>query len=306
MMKLRSAISLLLVALAWIPASGCENKGGNDNLRAVPVDKGLPSRIVSLAPSVTEVLFALGLDEQIVGVTEYCDYPEAARTKPRVGGLKDPSLESILTLSPELVISTKDGNDNRFMASLERMGIRVVKTQPSTIAEVMDSVLEIGEVVGRPVEAREVVADMERRLSEVRSRVEGAPRVRALMVYGRRPLVLAGPGTFADDMIVLAGGENIAGDAPMPYPRFSMETVVARSPEVIIEGAMGSEDVGEKAAEAVKFWSRWGSISAVRDGRVVVINQDLIARPGPRILDGLEAIARALHPDRFGGGEDGG
>lgn len=258
-----------------------------------------PARIVSLAPSVTEILFALGMDQEIVGVTDFCNYPPAAREKARVGGFKGKSLEAIIALSPDLVIGTRDGNEEGLFRTLERLRVPLLTVQPRTLAGVIESARVIGRATDRESAGEALARTMEKKLSEVRARVRGARRVRVMLVYGRDPLVLAGPGTFADDLIREAGGENVAGTAGAPYPRFSLETVLALSPEVIIEGAMGSERVDEKIVAARSFWSRWGSLPAVQADRIVVLDQDLIARPGPRIFDGLFAVARALHPEIF-------
>jgi len=282
---------LFLLALSWLA-------GGDRGPAAGPVHT--PSRIVSLAPSVTETLFALGLDREVVGVTDYCDYPAAALRRSKIGGFKGKSLEAIVGLSPDLLVGTKDGNEPGLLRALGRLKIRVLTVEPSTLAGVIGSVRTIGRETGRGAEAEALAGRLQARLDEIHARVRDARPARVLFVYGRDPLVLAGPGTFADDMIRWAGGENVAGDAAMPYPRFSMETVLARSPEVIIEGAMGSEGEGEKAA-AHAYWSRWESLPAVRDGRIVIINESLIARPGPRLFDGLDILARALHPELFGG-----
>ncbi len=264
-------------------------------------DTGPPERIVSLAPSITEILFALGLDEEIVGVTDFCDYPEAARKKPAIGGFKGKSLEAIVGLHPDLVIGTRDGNQRNIIRKLEHLGIRVFTIEPSTLTGVIESVRKTGEVTGQDKKAEELARKMERRLVGTSSRLEGAERVKVLFVYDREHMIVAGPGTFADDMIRWAGGENLAADARMPYPRFSMETVVSRGPEVIIEGVMGSQAGGGSAAR--EFWSRWEFLPAVKNGRIVLIDEDLIARPGPRIFDGLYNLARALHPGRFAGEE---
>jgi iron complex transport system substrate-binding protein len=285
------SLFLALMALSWLA-------GGDGGSDAGPREYA-PSRIVSLAPSFTETLFALGLDDEIAGVTSFCDYPEAAKAKPKIGGFKGKSLEAIVGLSPDLVVGTKDGNEARLFHALDRLGVPTLSVQPSTLTGVIESVRIIGRATGREREAYELARGMEERLFDIHARAKGARAVRVLFVYGRDPLVLAGPGTFADDMIRWAGGENVVADAAVPYPRLSMETVLARAPEVIVEGAMGAEAVDAGDSEAYVYWSRWESIPAVKTGRIVVINESLIARPGPRIFDGLEILARALHPDLF-------
>ena len=258
-----------------------------------------PRRIVSLAPSVTEILFALGLGDRVAGVTDFCDFPAEAQSRPHVGGFKGKSLEAIVGLSPDLVIGTRDGNEEQLFQSLARLRIPVLSVQPATVLEAIASMRTIAAAAGRPEAGQRLAAELEARLHALADRVRGAPRPRVLFVYGRDPLVLAGPGTFADDMLHWAGGDNVAADAGLPYPRFSLEAVVARVPEVIVEGAMGSEGAADAADAARAYWSRWPSLPAVRDGRIALIEEDLISRPGPRLLDGLDLLARALHPERF-------
>ncbi|MFO8059012.1 MAG: cobalamin-binding protein [bacterium] len=258
---------------------------------------GSPERIVSLAPSVTEILFSLGLDDRIAGVTDFCDYPAEARQKPTIGGFKGKSLEAIVGLNPDLVIGTRDGNQRNIIQKLNRLGIRVFTTEPATLTGVIESVRKIGKVTDQQEQAEELARRLERRLVRVSSRVQDADRAKVLFVYDREHMILAGPGTFADDMIRWAGGENLAADARMPYPRFSMETVLSRRPEVIVEGVMGSQ-AGEGSG-AREFWTRWESLPAVKNDRILLMDQDLLARPGPRIFDGLYKLARALHPERF-------
>lgn len=282
---------LALMALSWLAGSG------GAGVRAAPGKS--PDRIVSLAPSITEILFALGLDREVAGVTDYCDYPEAALAKPRVGGFKGKSLEAIVGLSPALVIGTGDGNEAGIIRAMERLGIPVLTIQPATLTGVIESIRVIGRATGRAARAERLARDLEDKLFDVHSRVKDAPRVRVLFVYGRDPLVLAGPGTFADDMIRWAGGENVVGQAIIPYPRFSMETVLASAPQVIVEGIMGTESAEDQVIAARAHWARWDSLPAVKNDRIVLIDEDLIARPGPRIFEGLEELARALHPERF-------
>ena len=275
-------IALTALALALAPA------------RPAPAAAGLsPRRIVSLAPHVTETLFALGLGGRVVGVTTFCDQPPAARALPKVGGFKGKSLEAIVALQPDLVIGTRDGNEEQIFLALERLHIPTLAVQPSTVESAIASMREIARAAGAADAGETLAAKLEVGLARVRARTGGGYRPRVLFVYGRDPLVLAGPGTFADDLIRLAGGVNVAADSRVPYPRFSLEAVVARAPEVIIEGTMG----GEGSEGAKKYWSRFPSLPAVKNGRIALLDEDLIARPGPRIIVGLEQVAAAIHPE---------
>lgn len=257
-----------------------------------------PARIISLAPSITEVLFALGLDHEIVGVTKYCNYPEKAKSKPRVGDFISGDIERIITMKPDLVIATRDGNSEQTISILKSLGIRVATYQPATLEEVLDQILVLGKEVGRETQARATVDECRRKQALVKERVMGAAPVSVLFVYSQEPLIIAGRGTFSDDMIALSEGRNIASDSSVPYPHFSLEEVLARGPEVIIDVSMGSDAAALEAAK--KYWSVWPELPAVRNGRIYVLDEDLLTRPGHRLFDGLIMLARSIHPERFG------
>jgi len=291
MRKLPLPLSLfLLLLLSAGLALGSPPPQGQAPGRSAPP----ASRIVSLAPSITEILFALGLKDKIVGDTDYCDYPPEAKNLPKVGGFRGVNLEALLNLKPDLVLATRDGNPARDLKRIADFGIPVQTYQPSTLAGVIEEILAIGEATGAETAAQALVQDCRNKFESVHSRVQNLAPVKVLLVYGEDPLVLAGKGTFADDLIRTAGGINIAGDSDIPYPRFSLEEVIARAPEVIIEAAMGAE--AESLARAKSAWSRWPSLPAVRQQRIAAISADLVARPGPRLFDGLVQIARILHP----------
>lgn len=262
-------------------------------------DKDLASspRIVSLAPNLTEIVFALSMGDHLAGVTDFCDYPPEARTKPRLGGLKNISLEAVLAKNPDIIFATKDGNDLTLIAELQRFGLKVEAYQPRTIDEVLDTILGIGKELGRQNQAEQLVAHLRDQGRFVVNSVAGAKPVSVLLAYQREPLILAGPGTFADDLIKKAGGINIAADAKIPYPIYSMEIVIAKRPEFILDVSMSEPDSVDKARE--QFWSRWPDIPAVKNGKVAVMNPDLINRPGPRLFTGLIQMAEILHPERF-------
>jgi iron complex transport system substrate-binding protein len=296
-MKTKRNISLALSLLSLLLLCAGLALGRRSSQGQAPGRVEAPDRIVSLAPSITEILFALGLEGKIVGVTEFCDYPPAAKALPKVGGFRGLNLEALLAQKPDLVLATRDGNPARDLGRISELGVRVETFQPATLEQVLEEFAAIGQETGRQPAAQELVAACRQKLDLVRSRTQGLQPVKVLFAYGRDPLVLAGQGTFADDLIRNAGGINIAGDSAIPYPRFSLEEVIARAPEVIVESAMGSE--AEAAQRARESWSRWGTLPAVRDLRIAVINADLVARPGPRLFDGLILMAKILHPEAF-------
>lgn len=247
------------------------------------------NRIVSLAPNVTELLFALGAGSRVVGVTRYCDRPAEAAALPRIGGFVDPSFEAVLGLRPDLVVGIADPGIRAFNERLRAAGVAVLSLEMQSLDEIRGATRTLGERIGRTDAAAALVRTMDARLAAVAAAVASAPPRRVLAVYGRRPLVVAGRGSFPDALIARAGGANVV-DSRVPWPTWSMEQVLRAAPEVIIDCTMGSE-----ANEA--SWTDWADVPAVRDGHAVRFEDSSLLRPGPRIADGLEAMARAIHPD---------
>jgi iron complex transport system substrate-binding protein len=255
-----------------------------------------PKRIVSLAPNITEILFSLGVDREIVGVSIHCNYPERAKTKVRVGSYISLDFERIVSLKPDLVIATGAGNTREMVGRLEKLGLPTYVVFPKDFNGILRSIDHLGLLVHRGEEARAIVQDMERRREGVMKRVWGFPRPRVFLQVGENPLVTVGKGSFADDLIRLAGGENIAGGEGELYPRMGMEEILRRAPEVILISSMNPKGDYRRT---VQEWARWNMIPAVRKRRIHVIDSDLIDRPSPRIVIGLEEIARILHLERF-------
>jgi iron complex transport system substrate-binding protein len=253
---------------------------------------GPPARIVSLAPSMTEIVYALGAASSLVGVSDFCDFPPDARRKPRVGGVSTPNLEVILTLKPDLVLATPEGNREEDVLALERLRIPVFVVTPVDFASVLESVSRVGAVIAREDEARRLVAEMSSRADAIARAVAGVRRPRVLYVIWGDPLIVAGRGTLITDLLRRAGGESITGDEPAPYPRFAMEEVVARAPDWIIIGQHSDIPVEARLRE----WRGLTLLAAAREGRVRAVDGDLVHRPGPRIVEGLTALARIFHP----------
>jgi iron complex transport system substrate-binding protein len=251
-----------------------------------------PLRIVSLVPSATEIIFALGAEEQLVGVTDYCNYPEAARRKPSVGGMVAPSLETIVALRPDLVIVTDEGTREDTFAQLRRLGIPVFLIRAHRLDDVMTVIARLAILTGTEAAARGIVSEMERRVAAVRAAVSMRPRPRVLYVVWPDPLIVPGREALVTELLHLAGGESITGRDRDMYPRFSLETAIARNPDVIIVATHGA---GTGPASREKF-ERFTSVAAVKSGRIHAADGDLLHRYGPRIVDGLEALARAIQP----------
>ena len=255
----------------------------------------LPRRIVSLVPSVTEDLYAIGAQEALVGVTDFCDYPPQARGKTRVGDMLAPNLETLVRLKPDLVVATRSGNAKETFVQLSRLGIPVYLVDPVSVADVLRLIAGMGDLTGRRDAATAVAAALERRLAAVRERVEGRPRPRVLYVLWPEPLIVPGGGSLVSELIALAGGLSVTADQGPGYPRMSLEAAVGRAPEVIILARHG----GSARPAALPQWQRLESLPAIKGGRLYAVDGNLLHRYGPRVADGLESIARLLHPEAF-------
>ena len=244
-----------------------------------------PKRIVSLVPSLTENLFALGVGDRVVGVTSWCDFPAEAQTKTIVGDAMNLNVEILLSLEPDLVIgdySLVQGHLDR----LEELGIPFAAISPTTIEEIGQSFVDLGELVGAKAKGEELAQAMEARLTTLTENIDRPTKPRVFIEVWNEPLMTAGPGSFMDELIVLAGGENIAGDSPTPWPTFSEELVIERDPEVVIL-------TNYNLLEALTR-SAWQQTSAFKKERVYEVNSDLYARTTGRILDALEELISIL------------
>ncbi|MEW6297456.1 MAG: helical backbone metal receptor [Thermodesulfobacteriota bacterium] len=255
-----------------------------------------PPRIVSLAPSVTETLFAVGAGDQVVGVCTFCDFPPAVGRVDRVGSYVAPNVEAIVAKAPDVVIGVPPNNPDA-LAALARLGVRVVVAHVDTLAQVEAAMCTIAREAGREAEGEALAARLRRRLAAVQARLAEAPRRRVLMVVGQNPLIAVGQGSFLHELITLARGLNIAADTGQQWPRLSLEFVVAKQPEVIIDGSMGSEERAEE--QLVGPWRHFSFLPAVQSGRLYGRRLYTLLRPGPRLADGFEELARLIHPERF-------
>jgi cobalamin transport system substrate-binding protein len=253
-----------------------------------------PQRVVSLAPSVTETLFALGFGDRVVGVTTYCDYPPEARRLPKIGGFTNPSVEAIVATRPDLVIGVKDSSHPVKTKELEGLGIKIALISVTSLDEILNSFKSVARLLGRQEAGDKLAQEINRQFEQVKKRVAPVPRRSTLLAVRLRPLVAVGGKNFIDELITLAGGDNIAGNAAQPWLNLPDEYVVAKAPQVIIQAGMGSE-----RGTSAKYWSDLKSIPAVREGRVYSYPSDKILRPGPRVGEGLEEIARLVHPECF-------
>jgi iron complex transport system substrate-binding protein len=252
--------------------------------------KTSPQRIISLAPSITEMLFALNLADRVVGVTSYCDFPVEAKAKEKVGDTLKPNLERLIALKPDLVLISTASQLEKITAQLDQLSIPVFVLNPKTVQQVIASIRKIGEIADAPEQAATVAAAMQQRIDAARLPLTIRPP-KVLYILQLNPLITAGQNTFINDLITSAGGSSISGEEKADYPQFSREAVIARAPEVIIiPESHGTELVN---VEAVR--QAFAITPAVKNNRLVRINPDLIDRPGPRIVEGLEALRAGIH-----------
>ena len=260
-------------------------------------------RLVSLAPSHTELLFALGLGGKVVGVTESCDFPAAAAQKAKVASFNSINLERVVELQPDLVIGF-GGSDPEALRSLEQAGVVVYMLDIQSIAALLDGIETLGKLTGSADAAAQLKAQLRQRIEQVEKRVGGIePKPRVLSGYWGEPIYTAGAGTFIDDVIERAGGTNVARQAAGAWPQVGLEAVIEWAPQVIITTYLpGAEEPGKMAAEIQRLRQTdgWSAIPAVVDGRLHLVEADWLLRPGPRLSDALEAVAIHLHGEPSG------
>ncbi len=298
---MRVGIFAILLSLLVSVVAGCQPRFQpgtytDDMGREVTINE-IPQRIVSHVPSITETLFALGLEEKVVGVSDYCDYPEEAKLKPSVGNYFNPSIENIVALDPDLVLT--DGHSES-IKQLDSLGITYIVINPKDIAGIFEDIELLGKVTGTERRAKEVIKDMQDRISHVLNRVKDAPRVRVFYVFDATDLNnpwTAGPGSFIDSLITMSSGDNIAAKAMGAWVQFNIEVVVAADPEIIvIDAGHGTAVI---APAKLREHPAWRETSAVKENKIYLIDGDLVNRSGPRIVQGLEEVAKTIHPKLF-------
>ena len=257
-------------------------------------------RIVSLAPNLTETLFALGLGDRVVGDTDFCDYPPEARAKSHVGGPVNPNLEEIAKLHPDLVLATRAINRQETVRGLEQLRIPVYATDPRNVEQVLASTARLGELLGAGDRGKAVVADLRRRLGDLAMRLAGLAPANVFFVVWQDPTITVGRNTFLADALLRAGARSVI-DAPQDWPNINLEAVVRLRPEYLI---YSSDDPGQIRHEIDELHSRpgWRDLDAVRSGRIIVVSE-AISHPSPRLVDAIEQLAHALHPERFPAGD---
>jgi iron complex transport system substrate-binding protein len=268
--------------------------------RTVKIEK-LPQRIISLAPSNTEIIYALGLEDRLVGTTDYCDYPEAAKQKPRVAGYVNPDLEKVVSQQPDLIVAEAI-HENTVLPALEQLGLTVIVTSATSLDVVLEDIKLIGEIAGKSKAATKLVDDLAERIQAVTTKTAGLTieqRPRVLYTIWYDPIWTMGSGTFSNDLIWKAGGANIFSEDFEKSHVVSLEAIITKNPQVIIVSGMAT--TGDLIYNNIMKETRLTGVDAIRDSRVYKIsNANFIERPGPRIVDGLEEVAKIIHPEIFG------
>ena len=255
-----------------------------------------PARIVSMAPNLTELLFALGLGKRIVGVTQDSDYPPAALTKAKVGTFWQPNIEAVIATKPDLVVALAFEQQRDLARRLKRIGYACLAVEIERIDDLFGAIVAIGQAADARAQAQELSNKMQAAIQRLQTAAAGQPKVKVLWVVQREPLRVAGRDTFVNEMIELAGGENAIGPTLHKYPPIGAEEVVAAKPQVIIEPAMLPGALDEQRRQAVSYWGRYANLPAVVDGRIHVIDGDSVSRLGPRLPVGIAEIAQCLRP----------
>lgn len=305
---LRNAGAVISLIVLLLPAaSGCgsgevrENRHSNPAAaaptRSIQVD-GLgrsvllplwPQRIISLAPSVTETLFLLGAGERVVGVTTYCDWPDEARRKPKIGTLLDPNFEVILAARPDVVIASTAGNDRQAVLKLAELGAPVFVTAPRDVERIFDTVKQIARITGEEARGTQLVAEMKARIDRIRGLIGKRPPLSALFITWFEPLLAPGRRTFETDVLRLAGLESITADSEEYYPRYSLEQVLKKDPDVILTVRHAGSPFPD-----LRVLAGWKELRAVREGRVHIVSE-VLQHPSPRFVDGLEEVTKLLY-----------
>ncbi len=275
----------------------CAAAGCGKSAPPLPPD-GTVRSIVSLSPGTTEALFALGLGDRVVAVSSADDFPPEVKDLPRVGGLNTPNVEALLALKPDLVVATGI-HPHATEATIRNRGLRLLLLPQNSLADVYDAILALGEATGAETKARELVADMRRREAEVAARVAVAPpdrRPSIFVLLQAEPVYTAGPDALVSEIIRKAGGRNAADSLKQQYAQVSAEFVIKANPDHILL-THGSKEAGEAMAKEIAGRIGWGRVTAVREGNLIAdIHPDLLLRPGPRVIRGLELLTERLHP----------
>lgn len=266
--------------------------------RKIEIPKN-PKRVISLTPSITEIIYDINREDCLKGVTKYSDFPVQAEKLPKIGSYIQLDLEKIVHLKPDLCIAVKDGNPIQTIQRLYDLGIPVYAVNPVNIASIMDTVIKVGDLLNAEKRAKAIVSDMKSRIKKIKAVASGSPfKPKVFFQIGISPIVSAGTNTFANELIKYSGGINL-GAGQDPYPRFSMEQIISMDPDIIIISSM-KRTKNHKIFKRVKQeWKTWTMLSAVKNKKIYVVDSNIFDRPTPRLIDGLEILAHIIHPELF-------
>jgi iron complex transport system substrate-binding protein len=297
-MRLFVVMSIALLVLAAF--SGCGQQSGKPQKITLIDDAGNhftlagpAEKVVSLAPANTEIIYAVGGGDKLVGVTTYCDYPAAAKKKEKVGDFTTPNVEKIVSLAPQVVFTT-GGVQESFTKDLGKFNIKTFVVDPKSFSQMFSDMKKVGVILGLNEKSAQVVIGLEKRVDDVLAKVKGKPRPKVFFEIWNQPLMTAGNGTFIDKMITMAGGSNIGRSAGPQFPQFSEEQLLRDDPGVYVavKGTQANpSDIAKRPG--------YSQLKAVRDGKVYIVEDNLFVRSGPRLVDGLVLLAKKLHPEVF-------
>ena len=296
---MRKWLLLLVLLVGWIAIglmlfdgdSAIVESGGKAGIKA--------ERIVSISPNITETLFALGLGDRIVGVSEYSDYPPEAKNKPAIGSFFQPNIEAIINLEPDLVLTLGFVQQKEIASRLSKEGYNTLSVDIETIDEFYAATESIGVATGCNTKAKELIGRIKENIKKLSTKLAGLDRPKVLWVIQQEPLRVAGTETFVNEMIEMAGGVNAMDPTVHQYPPIGSEQVIACGADVIIQPAMIIANIETERANAIKLWQRFENVPAVKNGRIYVIEGDIVSQLGPRLYNGVEMIAKYLQPEVF-------
>jgi len=259
-----------------------------------------PQRIISMSPSITETLFALGVGNRVVGVTDFCSYPKEACALPKIGGLLNPSVETWISLKPDLIIHQDDSH--KLQINAKNLGIKTLAISMNRLKDILETIRIFGKELGVKPAADELIQKLESGIQKHKTRLKGIPKKSTLLLLneGGDPngaLYAVGPGTFLGELLDLAGGKNVLTDPTINYPKVSKEYILRHSPEVIIQAGPNANMTSQEKAEKLKQWGRFPTLTAVKNKTIYFVGADYILIPGPRFLNILNHFARVIHPE---------
>ena len=292
----RTYIILTLVMTLLLQSGDLLAEPVTDQIGRALVAPENPTRVIALAPSITEVIYDLDQEKRLVGATQYSTHPSEAKSLPRVGSYVRLDIEKIVALRPDLCVAIKDGNPKHIIDKIVSLGIPVYVIDPRSLLQIMDTITRLGDLLHAERAAADLVDDMEKRIERVQTLVGGArSKPRVFFQIDAEPLFSAGNNTFIHELIELAGGINTAA-GENPYPRYSWEDILVLQPEIVLISSMAG---GLDPEDLIKTWRKWDQLSAVNNDKVFVVDADLFDRPTSRLVDGLEVIAGIIHPEVF-------